>query len=83
MAVATAVTSFVAAIGPVKLEIVTGTFASNNDTYESKLVRPLMVFPVANFTTDAAVVTAISGKTLTFTNAQISANSIHFIVVGF
>ncbi len=83
MAIATAVTSFVAALGPVKVELVTGTFAASSDTYVSKLVRPLFVIPVANFTTDAAVVTTITGKSIAFVNAQISANVIHFIVVGF
>jgi hypothetical protein len=83
MADATAVTSYVVALGPVKLEICTGTFASSGDTYVTKLVSPKFVIPVANFTTTGAVVTVITGKSIAFTNAQISANSVHFIVVGF
>lgn len=83
MAAATAVTSFVAALGPVKIELVTCTMASSTDTYVSKLVRPLFCFAAKNASGTAQTTTSISGKTITVTDAGISASSVHLLIVGF
>ena len=83
MAAATAVTSFVGALGPIKVELVTATFAASTDTYDSKLVRPLFCMAKKNVTGTANTVTSISGKTITVTDADISASAVHLLIVGF
>jgi hypothetical protein len=83
MAAATAVTSYVVALGPIKVEFVTGTFASSTDTYASKLQRPLFAFAQKNVSGTAQTTTSISGKTVTVTDAGISASAVHLLIVGF
>ena len=83
MAIATAVTSYTAALGPIKIELMFGTFASSTDTYDSKLVRPLFVFAQKNGSGTAQTTTAISGKTVTVTDAGISSTVCHLLIVGF
>lgn len=83
MAAATSVTSFVTALGPIKVEIVQGTFAASTDTYASKLQRPLFVIAKKNVTGTANTVSSISGKTVTVTDADISDSVCHLIIVGF
>ena len=83
MAAATSVTSYVTALGPIKIEWVTGTFAATGDTYASKLVRPIFALAKKNVTGTANTVTSISGKTVTVTDADISSSAVHLIIVGF
>ena len=76
--------SFVAAVGPFKIEVVFGTSVDNDDTYTSKLVRPLAAFMVpasdAGATTQNQSVT-ISGKVLTFRDPATTAQTV--VVIGF
>jgi len=76
--------NFVAALGPFKLEVVFLTAVSNDDTYVSKLVRPLAAFMVpaadAADTTQNQSVT-ISGQTLTLRDPAVTAQTL--FVVGF
>jgi hypothetical protein len=83
MAAATAVTSHVVALGPIKVEFVKCTMAADGDTYASKLVTPLYATGHLNATGTANCVTAITGKSVAVTNADISASPVHLIIVGF
>jgi len=76
--------NFIAAVGPFKIEVVFCTSVDNDDTYVSKLVRPLAAFMVP--TLDAAATTqnqsvTISGQTLTFRDPAVAEQMV--IVVGF
>jgi hypothetical protein len=85
MAAATSVTSYVTALGPIKVEWVTCTMAASGDTYVTKLVNAR--FAIANTNTAADTVqatTAVSadGKTVTVTSTDISASVVNMIIVG-
>jgi hypothetical protein len=82
MAAATSVTSFITVHGPIKIEWVTCTMASDGDDYASKLVTPKFAVANLNDTGTANCVTSISGKTVTVVNADISASLVHLIIVG-
>jgi len=76
--------NFIAAVGPFKIEVVFCTSVDNDDTYVSKLVRPLAAFMVpaadaAGQTTVQSV--TISGQTLTLRDPAVTAQTI--IVIGF
>ena len=84
MAAATAVTSYVTALGPIKVEFVTCTMANSADTYVSKLVSPKFVFANTNTATDTVqATTAITGKSVAVTSTDISASEVQLIIVGF
>lgn len=83
MAAATSVTRYTTAQGPIKVEYISATFASSTDTIDSNLQRPLFVFAAKNGTGTAQTETSISGKTITVTDAGISATVVNLIVVGF
>ena len=83
MAAATAVTSNIVALGPIKLELVTCTMAADGDTYASKLVRPLYATGHLNATGTANCVTTITGKSVAVVNADIGASEVQLIIVGF
>lgn len=83
MAVATAVTSHITALGPIKVEFVTCTMASSGDTYVSRLVRPLAASVTTNVTGNANPVYALSGQTFTVTDADISSSTVNLIIWGF
>jgi hypothetical protein len=83
MAAATSVTSFVTALGPMKIEVVKCTMAATLDTYVSKLVSPKFCFALLNDTGTANSVTAITDKSIAVTNADISASDVLLIIVGF
>ena len=76
--------SFIAALGPFKIEVIFLTSVTNDDTVSSKLVRPLAawMFPAADAaaTTQTQSVT-ISGKTLTLRDPAVTAQTV--VVVGF
>jgi len=76
--------NFIAALGPFKLEVVFLTSVANDETYVSKLIRPLAAFMVP--AADAAATTqnqsvTISGQTLTFRDPAVTAQTL--LVVGF
>ena len=83
MAAASAVTSYVTAQGPIKVEYVSATFTSSTDTYVSKLVRPLFVLAAKNGSGTAQTTTSISGKTITVTDAGISSTVVNMLIIGF
>jgi hypothetical protein len=83
MAAATSVTSYVTALGPIKVEFVMCTMASDGDDYVSKLVTPKFAFASLNATSTNNCVTSLSGKTVTVANATISASAVFLIIVGF
>ena len=83
MAIATAVTSYVVALGPIKVEFVQGTFAADGDTYESKLVRPVFAFGQKEGSGKAQTQVTVSGKTVTVADAGISTTKCTLLVVGF
>ncbi len=83
MAVATAVTSHITALGPIKVEFVTCTMAASNDTYVSRLVRPLAAHVETNVTGNANPVYALSGQTFTITDGDISTSTVNLIIWGF
>jgi hypothetical protein len=76
--------SFIAALGPFKIEVVFLTAVSNDETYASKLATPLAAFCVptadANATSQNQSAT-ISGKTVTFRDPAVTAQCL--IVIGF
>lgn len=83
MAIATAVSSYVTALGPIKVEFVTCTMASSTDTYTSKLVRPLAAIIHVNSTSTANPVYSLSGSTFTVTETNISSSTVNLIIFGF
>ncbi len=83
MAAATAVTSYVTALGPIKVEFVKCTMAASADTYVSKLVTPKFALAFHNATSTANPVTAITGKSIAVTETNISNSEVQLIIVGF
>lgn len=83
MAIATAVQSFVTALGPIKVEVVKCTMASTTDTYTSKLQRPIGAIVHVNSTSTANPVYSLSGRTFTITETNISASTVILIIFGF
>lgn len=83
MAAATAVTSYVTALGPIKVEFVTCTMANSADTYVSKLSSPSFVIATHNATSTANPVTVITGRSIAVTETNISASTVNLIIVGF
>ena len=76
--------SFIAALGPFKVEVVFCTSVDNDDTYVSKLVRPLAAMAIPGL--DAAATTqnqsvTLSGQTLTFRDPAVASQTL--IVIGF
>jgi hypothetical protein len=82
MAAATSVTSFVTVHGPIKIEWVTCTMASDGDTYVSKLVAPKFAQGHLNATGTANCVCTITGKSVAVVNADIGASEVQLIIVG-
>ncbi len=91
-----ATTSKVFALGPMKCELVefTGTVTKADgsgtqsgittaDTFDSRLVRPLHIFPQVDVDGVDGSTTSISGKTVTFTNAGQSNVTARFLIFGF
>lgn len=77
--------SFIAAVGPLKLEFVWLTSVSNAESYSSKLVTPLgaVMFPVGDMGGTAWTgSTAVSGQTITMHDPNV-VTSVLLIVVGF
>jgi len=75
---------FIAAVGPFKIEVVFLTSVANDETYTSKLVRPLAAFCVP--AADAAATTqnqsaTVSGQTITFRDPAVTAQTL--VVIGF
>lgn len=77
----------VVALGPIKMELLNLTTVANADTVTTTIQRPLWALGVNNTnaeTTSAALNVAISGKTLTINNANLTGSSVvNIIVVGF
>jgi hypothetical protein len=91
-----ATTSKVFAIGPYKVELVefTGTVTladlsgtqsgiTDADSFDSKLVRPLHIFPQVDVDGVDGSTTTISGKTVTFVNNGQSNVTARFLIFGF
>jgi hypothetical protein len=79
---------FITTLGPIKLEVITVENITTADTVVSNIQRPL--FATANLTntganTALATNVSISGRTLTLTNANISAgvDDATILVFGF
>ncbi len=83
MAVATAVTSHITALGPIKVEFVTCTMAADGDTYVSRLVRPIAASITTNVTGNANPVYSLSGSTFTVVDSDISTSTVNLIIWGF
>ena len=78
--------AFIAALGPLKLEVVFLTAVTDEDQYVSKLQRPLAAFMFPNG--DATGTTTnqsatVSGKTVTMHDPYAAASAQTLIVVGF
>lgn len=85
-----------AVLGPIKMEIanlsgtndtdtagVTQTGVSTADTFVSNLQRPLFAIMVGNVENVDGWLTAISGRTVTMTNAGQTTAAAHLLVFGF
>ena len=83
MAGATALTSYITALGPIKVEFVTCTMAADGDTYVSRLTRPVAANVTTNVTGNANPVYSISGSTFTIVDADISASTVNLVIWGF
>ena len=83
MAAATSVTRYMTVNGPIKTEYITCTMAASADDVETRMQRPLFVFAMTNSTGNANAIYSISGKTITITDADISASTVNLMVVGF
>lgn len=76
--------SFILAIGPLKIEVVFLTAVVDEDTYASKLVRPLAAFmvPAADATgTTANQSATVSSQTVTLKDPATTAQTL--FVIGF
>lgn len=85
MAAATVNNRFVAALGPIKMEILNVT-ASDTNTVTTVIQRPLLALAVNNQDNDAAtapVNASISGKTITLNSTDISSSVVNLLVFGF
>jgi hypothetical protein len=83
MAAATSVTSYVVALGPIKVELVFCTMASDGDYYDSKLVAPKFAFANTNTAADTVQPSSsISGKRVTLVCTDISSSLVQMIIVG-
>jgi hypothetical protein len=91
-----ATTSKVFALGPMKFELVefTGTVTladgsgtqtgiTDADTFDSKLVSPLHIFPQVDVDGVDGSTTTISGKTVTFVNSGQSNITARFLIFGY
>ena len=95
MAILLATTSKVFALGPMKCELAefTGTVTTSTgttqtgistaDTFDSKLVRPLHVFPQVDVDGVDGSTTSISGKRITFTNSGQTNITARFLIFGY
>lgn len=76
-----------AALGPIKVELLNVTTVTDADTVTTNMARPVWAIGVNNTdgeTTSLAMNIAISGKTLTLNNANLTGSSVvNIIVVGF
>jgi hypothetical protein len=82
MAAATSVSRYTAVLGPCKVEFINCTMAATGDTIVSRLQSPSWAMAMTNADGGGAA-TSISGRTITVTDAGISASTVNLIVVGF
>jgi hypothetical protein len=84
------------AIGPMKMEIIefTGTVTladrsgtqsgiSDDDTFDTQMVRPVHIFPQVDVDGVDGSTTTISGKTVTFVNTSQANVTARFLVFGY
>ena len=83
MAVATAVTSHITALGPIKVEFVTCTMAADGDTYVSRLVRPIAANVTTNVAGSVNPVYTLVGQTFTVADSDISTSTVNLVIWGF
>jgi hypothetical protein len=83
MAAATSVTSYIVALGPIKVEFVECTMANSADTYASKLAAPKFAFAQTQTATDTVqATTVVTGKSVAVTSTDISASTVLLLIVG-
>lgn len=86
MAAITATNTFIAPLGPVKLEVVNAASVDDGDTYVTRIQRPLFACFIQNSDSDTTayeVNCAISGRTITFNQSNLSADTGVLLVFGF
>lgn len=86
MAAVTTTYSFVAVLGPRKMEVAQIASVDDADTYTTTMQNPQFGFFVPNNDSNAAIESvnlAFSGRTVTFNNDALSAHSGVVVIFGF
>jgi hypothetical protein len=86
MAAATVSQRFTAVLGPMKMEVISLSSATDTNTVDTLIQSPQFAFAVNTSdagTTSLAINVAISGKQLTLNNANLAANTVIVVAFGF
>jgi len=72
-------------LGNAQVEILHLTSVTSGDTVSTNMQNPAFAFAIPNKNAAAAryTLTAISGKVITITNADLAADTLDLVVVGF